>query len=217
MALSCDGRYAFTAGGQDRSVIQWEINLRYVTGRGARSLQQGVKCRSFFPLSSSGRCSALTTCQAPCSACGYRDEPRLRPCPQVAPHDTRSRRYGDGMLLSSRGPMVFAVGAVRFHRGHSCPLRRFSLCRQQIHTSWTGLARISKARATETVRACSKFVFSVCSPHPSTLSRDSASSEPEDSRVECWLARDVEDADLGLKADQFSGGCGTPGFQIPSQ
>ncbi|XP_062038500.1 cilia- and flagella-associated protein 251 isoform X2 [Lepus europaeus] len=27
MALSCDGSYAFTAGGHDRSVVQWKINL----------------------------------------------------------------------------------------------------------------------------------------------------------------------------------------------
>ena len=32
MALSYDGRFAFTAGGQDRSVVQWKINLGYVKG-----------------------------------------------------------------------------------------------------------------------------------------------------------------------------------------
>lgn len=45
MTLSYDGCYAFTAGGHDRSVVQWEINLRYVRGMEARPYKTGVKCR----------------------------------------------------------------------------------------------------------------------------------------------------------------------------
>lgn len=45
MDVSYDGRYAFTAGGQDRSVVQWEINLRYVMRREAWPHKKGVKWR----------------------------------------------------------------------------------------------------------------------------------------------------------------------------
>ncbi|XP_039735308.1 cilia- and flagella-associated protein 251 isoform X1 [Pteropus medius] len=52
MALSCDGRYAFTAGGQDRSVIQWEINLSALEA--AVSLG-GEGLTPFYSLVSGGR------------------------------------------------------------------------------------------------------------------------------------------------------------------
>ena len=44
MALSYDGCYAFTAGGQDRSVVQWEINLRCVLRCEAWPPKEGVTC-----------------------------------------------------------------------------------------------------------------------------------------------------------------------------
>lgn len=52
VALSYDGRYAFTAGGQDRSVIQWEINLRALEA--AVSLG-GEGLTPFYSLVSGGR------------------------------------------------------------------------------------------------------------------------------------------------------------------
>lgn len=184
-------------GGRTGSVGDTMGNQSQVRG-GARSSVPPARGRSSvdpsFHSAAAGRYSAPTTCQAPCSACGYGDDQDSSlALGWLAPHDIRSRPYGDGRSLLSQGPMVFAVGAVWFHHVHSRPLGRFSLCRQQIHASWTGLARISKAGAIETVRGCSKFTFSVCSPHPSALSRDSASGEPEDSRVEGWLVRDLED------------------------
>lgn len=45
MTLSYDGCYAFTAGGQDRTVVQWKINLRYMMGQEAWPNKQGVKYR----------------------------------------------------------------------------------------------------------------------------------------------------------------------------
>lgn len=52
MALSCDGRYAFTSGGQDRSVVQWEINLSALEA--AVSLG-GENLTPFYGLVSGGR------------------------------------------------------------------------------------------------------------------------------------------------------------------
>lgn len=42
LALSHDGRYVFTSGGQDRSVVQWAVHLRYVMGQEAWPHEEGV-------------------------------------------------------------------------------------------------------------------------------------------------------------------------------
>lgn len=54
LALSYDGRHAFTAGGRDRSVAQWEINLRCVTRREAWPARTPVSAAGpVFPLGNS--------------------------------------------------------------------------------------------------------------------------------------------------------------------
>lgn len=40
LTLSYDGSYAFTAGGRDRSVVQWEVNLRCVAGHAVWPLRR---------------------------------------------------------------------------------------------------------------------------------------------------------------------------------
>ncbi|XP_023595065.1 cilia- and flagella-associated protein 251 [Trichechus manatus latirostris] len=83
MTLSYDGCYAFTAGGHDRSVVQWEINLRYVRGTESWPRKTGVKCHS----ATGGRCGTPKRAR-PCArpAC-TQGEAWARPggCREAAP------------------------------------------------------------------------------------------------------------------------------------
>ena len=97
MALSYDGRHAFTAGGRDRSVAQWEINLRCVTGREAWPRRKVSRAGPFFPLSNSRQALNPGTCQALCRGCRYKAA--TGSCLLAAPCDVHSCERGDRSLF----------------------------------------------------------------------------------------------------------------------